>query len=358
MKKLEIYGQEEAVSACKLAIEHDYPSLLVGETGTGKTSIIRYLSHKANKTFYRFNLTGETTVEEIVGRWTLNKGSMVWQDGLLVQAMKEGANLLIDEINTALPEVLFSLQSLLDDDKYIILTNKNNEKIIPHKNFRFFASMNPTDEYAGTKELNKAFMSRFTVVINVPYPPFNIEKKIVEEKGGAEPLKAEFMVSVAEKLRESKKNEDIFYTCSTRDLIYWATLNKHMDIKESFMLSIANKASEEDKVEILRIFNSLISKFTEIEKEIKESIIGNVDKDSIISFWEEEKKKGLKAAAKIKDEAVKVAKKIEKEGEIKAREMENDAKKIINKLEDDFRKRLLTEEADAEARLLEKVKDK
>src|SRR5206468_1631140 len=115
-----------------VAIKSDKPALIIGETGCGKTSIVRELAHKHDHKFMRFNLTGETSVDEFVGKYTLVNGETVWQDGILLEAMKQGAFLVVDEINVALPEILFVLHSLLDDDKFVVVANHNGEIVRPH----------------------------------------------------------------------------------------------------------------------------------------------------------------------------------------------------------------------------------
>ncbi len=94
------------------AVEAKLPVLLIGETGTGKTHAVKTLASKNGKKYTRIGLTGETSVDEFVGRIGLKSGETHWQDGVLLQAMKKGHYLLIDEVNAALPEILFVLHQL------------------------------------------------------------------------------------------------------------------------------------------------------------------------------------------------------------------------------------------------------
>ena len=182
----EILGQESVKKLLELSADEDMPVLLVGDTGCGKTSLVRNLAAKRGKQFSRFNLTGETTVDEFVGKFILKDSETVWQDGLLINAMKGGHYLVVDEVNAALPEILFVLHSLLDDDKYIVLAGDKGQIVRPHKDFRFFGTMNPVDEYAGTKDLNKSFKSRFNMVIKMDYPNRGIETCIIKERAKLE----------------------------------------------------------------------------------------------------------------------------------------------------------------------------
>jgi midasin len=136
-------------------------ALLVGPTGAGKTAIVKYLAHLTQNGLRRINLNDMTDNTEIIGGFKPNKqGRPEWQDGIVVEAMKKGQWLLLDEVNLADPAILERLNSLLDDDKSLILTEKNNEVVKAHENFRCFATMNPSS-YAGRKKLSAAMMNRF-----------------------------------------------------------------------------------------------------------------------------------------------------------------------------------------------------
>jgi len=147
----------------------DEPMLLVGPTAAGKTSMVRYLANLTNNNFRRFNLEHQTDVSEFIGGYIPKPGGkpgeFVWKDGILVDAMKKGDWVVFDEINLAQPAILERINSLLDKDRTITLTEKGNEVVHAHKNFRVYATMNPaTSQYAGRKELSLAMRNRFTEV--------------------------------------------------------------------------------------------------------------------------------------------------------------------------------------------------
>lgn len=262
----EIIGQDFNKKLLHTAISKNLPTLLIGETGTGKTSIIREEAIKRSQEWIRFNLTGETTVDEFVGKYELEGGKTVWRDGILLQAMKKGHWLIVDEINVALPEILFVLHSLLDDDKFVVVSNHAGEVVKPHEDFRFFATMNPTDEYAGTKELNKAFQSRFSVTLKLHYPDNDTEAKIIKDKTGVDDATAHKMADIAVALRKAKEEEKIFYTCSTRDLLQWGNLVDAIGMEEAFLVSILNKSNGDAK-SIAEIYDKLIGRHIKLEKQ-------------------------------------------------------------------------------------------
>lgn len=264
----QIIGQDENKSLIEVSIDMNQPVLLVGETGTGKTSLVRELAKQHKRDFIRVNLNGQTSIDEFVGKWLIKDGATHWQDGILVQAMRKGQWLLCDEINAALPEILFVLHSLLDDDKSIRLSEKDGELVKPHENFRFFATMNPFDEYVGTKELNKAFMSRFTMVLDVHYPKPDDEQQILLGRTKISEADATILVEFANQARKAKDKEELYYTCSTRDLLYWASiLDKGIKMKLAFKISILNKANKADRPMLISIFDKVTKEISDLLKE-------------------------------------------------------------------------------------------
>lgn len=86
-------------------------------------------------------------------------------EGALVEAIREGKWVLLDEINLASSETLQRLSGLLDDSSgSITLTEKGDAVAIKrHPEFRLFAAMNPATD-AGKKDLPASIRSRFTEI--------------------------------------------------------------------------------------------------------------------------------------------------------------------------------------------------
>ena len=98
---------EDILKTLAVGVRDNLPILLIGESGTGKTSAIRYLANQTGNGLRRVNLNGGTTADELVGRLLINDKGTYWVDGVLTEAMRKGEWIVLDEINAALPEVLF-----------------------------------------------------------------------------------------------------------------------------------------------------------------------------------------------------------------------------------------------------------
>ena len=230
-----------------VAIGSNLPVMLIGETGTGKTSIVKYLAGITNNGFRRVNHNGGTTVDDILGKFLVNEKGTYWVDGVLTEALRNGDWYLADEINASTADILFAYHPLLEEDGYIVLPENNGEIVRPHKNFKFFGSINPTGDYHGVKELNKAFMSRFAS-LKVDYPSPALEQKILCERTGISDEVAKNLVKFAVEVRASHANENgTQYVLSTRDLLMWSKLflvyNRYMPSAE---MSVLNKVNEDD----------------------------------------------------------------------------------------------------------------
>ena len=91
--------------------------------------------------------------------------AFLFTEGALVDAIRSGRWVLLDEINLASSETLQRLCGLLDDSHgSITLTEKGDaEAVIRHPDFRLFAAMNPATD-AGKKDLPSSIRSRFTEI--------------------------------------------------------------------------------------------------------------------------------------------------------------------------------------------------
>lgn len=230
-------------------VANNLPVLLIGETGVGKTQSVRYLAWKTNNGLRRVNLNGATTVDEFLGKLLINEQGTYWVDGVLVDAMRSGDWMLLDEINACLPEIAFCLHSLLDDDRMVVLTEHDGRIVRPHPNFRLFASMNPSEEgrYSGTKSLNEALLDRFPMVIRMDYLPEEEEvEAVIAQSGNDDRELVTRMVRVANDVRDAIHNEKIFGSFSTRRVIDWARLSLQFDVRESAYYTVLNKLSRYD----------------------------------------------------------------------------------------------------------------
>jgi len=167
--KSKLINTETTVSNMKrlaLGIKLQENLLMEGPTGAGKTALVKYLAHLTNHELRRINLSDTTDITEIIGGFkpekdpATGKQTYEWKDGIVVEAMRKGQWLLLDEMNLANPDILERMNSLFDDDRYLVLSEKpDNEIVRPDKDFMIFCTQNPAS-YSGRKELSDAMKNR------------------------------------------------------------------------------------------------------------------------------------------------------------------------------------------------------
>jgi hypothetical protein len=112
--------------------------------------------------------------------------------------------------------------------------------------------MNPSDNYAGTKDLNKALLSRFAMVLNVEWPTEAEEKRIVEKRfPKRQTITAErltSMVKFANEMRNAYGRGAQEFILSPRDLLNWVHMSEILgDITKSAEVTLVNKARGEER---------------------------------------------------------------------------------------------------------------
>lgn len=87
-------------------------------------------------------------------------GKLVFREGVLVEAMRKGHWIILDELNLAPTEVLEALNRVLDDNRELFIP-ETQETVTADPNFMLFATQNPPGAYGGRKMLSRAFRNRF-----------------------------------------------------------------------------------------------------------------------------------------------------------------------------------------------------
>jgi MoxR-like ATPase len=159
-----------------------FPVYLTGMSGNGKTFGIEQSCAMLGREMIRVNFTAETDEDDLFGGFRLVNGETVFQYGPVVEAMKRGAVLLLDEIDLGSHKIM-ALQSVLEGKGYFI--KKRAEWIEPAPGFTIIATANTKGKgsddgrFIGTNVLNEAFLDRFSVTMYQPYPSEAIERKIL-----------------------------------------------------------------------------------------------------------------------------------------------------------------------------------
>jgi len=213
------------------------PIALVGQKGSGKTSLIEQVAAHCNIPVWRINLNSGTTVRYLKGRTGAKDGSTHEILGPVPLAMEAGGILLLDEVSGGTPPVNLSLFPVLEPEGAVYLEEGDPPRYVRrHPDFRIVVTDNTigADQaenrflYQGTNLMNAALLDRVDTCLQVPYMDSDQEKATLLKRVGlpADPklrkimeLNVEGMVRVAGHVREAV---DISGSFSHRMLVSWA----------------------------------------------------------------------------------------------------------------------------------------
>ena len=159
-----------------------YPVFITGLSGNGKTLMVEQIHAKFNKELIRVNITIETDEDDLLGGFRLVNGETKFVPGPVIQAMERGCTLLLDECDLGSNKLL-ALQPVLEGKG--VFLKKVNKWVTPKDGFNVIATANTKGKgsddgrFIGTNILNEAFLERFAITIEQPYPASSVEKKIV-----------------------------------------------------------------------------------------------------------------------------------------------------------------------------------
>nr|KAJ3422092.1 hypothetical protein HK105_001196 [Polyrhizophydium stewartii] len=265
----------------RAVLSRKYPVLIQGPTSAGKTSMVEYLAKRTGHRFLRINNHEHTDIQEYLGGYVSNEqGALVFRDlipcmlplarslqGVLVEALRHGYWIVLDELNLAPSDVLEALNRLLDDNRELFLP-ETQETIKPHPHFMLFATQNPAGQYGGRKQLSRAFRNRFLELHFSDIPEGELET-ILERRCRIAPSYAKKLVGVYKSLQKLRNTSRIFdgrqSFVTLRDLFRWAlrgAASYQKLAEDGYMLLAERVRKPEDRVAIKRI----------LERELKAKI--------------------------------------------------------------------------------------
>lgn len=202
-----------------------YPVLIQGETSVGKTSLIRWLAAATGNHCVRINNHEHTDIQEYIGCYTSDtSGKLVFNEGVLIDAMRKGYWIVLDELNLAPTDVLEALNRLLDDNRELFIT-ETQEVVRAHPRFMLFATQNPPGLYGGRKVLSRAFRNRFVELHFDELPSSELET-ILHKRCSLPPSYCSKLVKVMLDLQSYRRRSSVFAGkqgfIALRDLFRWA----------------------------------------------------------------------------------------------------------------------------------------
>lgn len=147
---------------------------LTGPKGTGKNTFIRHIAELFNLQYLDVSMHKQMSKDELFGSKTIKEdGTVAHELSEAMVAVQKPYLLNFDEVNMASPSVLALLHSLTDNRRKVLVPNYGIVEVNPLARFSF--TMNQGESYAGTGDMNAAFVDRFHHIAFETNPDMMVE---------------------------------------------------------------------------------------------------------------------------------------------------------------------------------------
>lgn len=169
-KDTEIVGYKPRIKylkALEAYLNKNYPVLLIGEAGTGKTSLARYYSFKNKLPFLEISCDSLLGFRELLGQVNITDGTSHFIEGVFTKMIQRPSVILLDEITALDPGKNFMLHQLLQSREFFIKEANRGlgQTYRLHPEVRIVLACNPpTGKYPGTNRMNVALVDRPQVI--------------------------------------------------------------------------------------------------------------------------------------------------------------------------------------------------
>jgi hypothetical protein len=241
-----------------------YPVFVSGLSGNGKTFMVEQACAQLKVECLRVNISPETDEDDLIGGFRLIDGETKWFDGPVVQAMKSGAVLILDEIDRG-SNKLMCLQGVLEGKGLFV--KKTGEFVEPVAGFNIIATANTkgkgdeTGRYMAATILDDAFLERFPITVEQEYPDVKIETKILTKLfaslGINDKAFAENLVKWADIIRKTFEEGAIDELISTRRLSHIAEAYTIFNDKMEAIKYCINRFDNETKTSFLDLYTKI-----------------------------------------------------------------------------------------------------
>lgn len=177
-----IIGQQKVIDQILISLFSNGHLLIEGVPGLAKTLLISTLAKALQLSFNRIQFTPDLMPSDITGTEILvGSGQADKKEFQYIKGPIFANIILADEINRTPPKTQSALLQAMQE--YQVTSGNNTWKL--DSPFIVMATQNPIEQ-EGTYPLPEAQLDRFMFYINIDYPDFEEEKKIVELTTGSQ----------------------------------------------------------------------------------------------------------------------------------------------------------------------------
>ena len=258
--------QHDVLYTALIAMLGGLKTLMVGGTGTGKTSFYTNLAASLNQPFYRLGGRGDMESDSILGRPDIQNGSTSFLLGEFPKALTNGYLILFDEIWKLPAAINMTLQRILERGGILQIDEMpgdlGDKQFFPHDKTYIALADNVVgtgdgaDKYVATQIQDASSLNRVDMVLRLDYLQPQVEVDMLEGKYDFLPnVKAYKMVQLANLIRQAHDKGQLEVTISPRNLMAWAELAyKMQNYADGFRYTMLERYADEGEKSTVRGF--------------------------------------------------------------------------------------------------------
>jgi MoxR-like ATPase len=252
----------EAIAHCWLS-QHGDPLWITGPKGTGKSSLAAQFAARTGRAFTRINFQRYTTTEDFIGATGLTNGSTGFVPGAFLTAYtRSGAVILLDEVSNADPGVLAVLNGLLEPGARVTIGGRvwsraSGVCIMAADNTA--GSGDQTGSYAGTRQMNSAFLDRFSRLLYLGWLDRDQEIDAVAARAACKRELAAHVVDAIRVCRSKVESGTIVDAPSIRQAIGFIRALAALDPEKAWQSCIQLRQPPESAAALFAVYQSEIN---------------------------------------------------------------------------------------------------